>query len=159
MNPTIIDPATDEKTLMTKWLPQARFQLPSELKLRDYMRWLTQTFIEFLKFCHPTENHWEWERFYFPAENGHEGGIGNIMVGEVHFDGCKLHAYDGESRGNPGDWKGFMMRDHADKRSKVAPIYLFANHFERFCRQYGIVCKRYGRPVEGHDEVLQELDT
>ncbi len=156
MNNTIIDPSVDREVLMQTWICNVRFQIPSELRNREYIRWLTELFQEFLGFCHPTKNASEQMRFYFPEEVGSQGGVGMIYLGDTFFHGCKLYAYDGESRRSPGDWKGIMMRDHEDMRSQVEPIYRMANLFERFLCGKGISFQRIGRLVGG-EEVLQEL--
>ncbi len=153
---TTLDPTTDGRVLMQTWIPNVRFQIPSELRTRDYMRWLSELFVEFIGYCHPTKNKGEQMRFYFDEEVGREGGIGHIYLGDVFFQGCKLYAYDGESSRSPGDWKGIMMRDHEDKRSQVEPIYRMAGLFEKFLNEKSIPHQRIGRRVEGKAEEIQK---
>ena len=95
-------------------------------------------------------------RFYFPDENGSQGGVGMIYLDGAFFNGCKLYAYDGVSGHNPGDWKGIMMRDHEDMRSQVGPVYRLANIFQKFLMQKGIQHQRIGRLIGG-EEIFQEL--
>jgi hypothetical protein len=153
----VIDPKTPREELMQIWRPRVRFQLPSDLQERGYKHWLHELLTEFVQWASPKNS--EWHRITVQEENGREGGINDMHVGEDgRFLGSKLYAYDGTSRANVSNWKGVVFCDHMDKRSQVESIYTFSNHLERFLRHKGIPYERFGILVaDGKDEVKQEV--
>jgi hypothetical protein len=153
----IILPNTPEEELMKTWKPRVRFQLPSERQTGEYRIWLYDLLTEFVTWASP-KNKSGWHRISILEENGREGGIEQMYVGEERFFGSKLYAYDGVTRPNIEGWKGVMFCDHLDKRSQVASIYRFANHLERFLHHKGIPYERFGLKMEdGHGEIKQML--
>lgn len=143
--------------LMEKWQPRIRFQMISELEPRDFLNLLHLLFREFVRRAEPERAQWnEYNAVRFGSENGEEGGMGGFSFQGVYFDHCKLYAYDGTRSGqNYVGWKGFMMRNHEDQRSRTPLLYAIADGLEALLQEKRIAYQRLGMRVGSHSEELQ----
>lgn len=155
--PDLITLPTDPMELSTTWQPRIRFEIPSELESWRYTQLLLSLIVEFIKEAEPARAQWnECNAARFGDENGGEGGMGGFNFNGKYFDHCKLYAYDGTRSGqNYAGWKGFMMRNHEDQRSRTPPLYAVADGLEALLQEKGVAYARYGMRVGGHEEELQ----
>ncbi len=154
--PIIFKGGGDKSILHELFVCRVFFGIPSDLRERDYVEWLTLHFQAFIRSLSDDRgNHNEAERFYF-SPHGQQGGIGMLNIGETYFYGCKVYVFDGRTVPYTERKQGILMRDHEDMRSQVKPIYEFAERFEKFLSLRGIPYTRFGRKV-GHCEDLQQV--
>jgi hypothetical protein len=137
------------------YAPSARFQIPSKLEGQEYLDWLDENLARFVgKLAKHSANEAAAIRQDFIRKSGEESGIGGIYIDDTYFDHCKLFAYDG-GPDSPFGWKGIVLRNHSDQRSKVEPLYALAGKLEHFLWQYEIDHKRFGQRIGEPNEVEQ----
>ncbi len=145
----------DRSKLSKIYIPQVRFQIPSNHEGTEYVRWLEVIFRAFIiSLSGNMTNFNSADRFYFDPP-GEQGGIGGFYIGSEYFESCKLYVYNGRGRSISDDWKGAMLVDHHDLRSKVAPIYLLAEKLEAYLKSKRIPYQRFGTKVEDKGECEQ----
>lgn len=156
MNTQLIQLPTEPTELKKTWLPRVRFEIPSKLESFQYFFLLHSLIVEFVTKADPAEAEWNNRAVSFGEENGGEGGMGGFNFLGVYFDHCKLFAYDGTHSGqNYAGWKGFMIRNHEDQRSRTPQLYAIADALEALLQEKGIAYERYGMRVGGREEELQ----
>lgn len=148
----------DKSRLCETFSPSVRFQIPSEIRTRKYLQYLSTLFQGFIRELSDNQvNLWIADSFYI-EDVSVEGGVGSIFIRDEYFDFCKIFAYDGESPRNISDWKGLWMRNHADQISRVESLYKLAEEFELFLQAKGIAYQRFGNKIEGC-EICEQVTT
>lgn len=157
MNKNLIQLPSEPHALMETWQPRLRFEIPSELQSDEYLYFLHSLFVEFVRKVEPKRAEWnEYNAFKFGKENGSEGGMGGFQFQGAYFSHCKLYGYDGSRSGqNYAGWKGFMIRNHEDQRSRTSILYAIADGLEVVLREKEVAYERYGMRVGSHEEELQ----
>lgn len=147
----------DPTELSKIWLPRVRFEISSELKSNEFLRFLHSLIVEFVRKIEPGRAEWnEWNSFKFGNENGGEGGMGGFYVRGVYFKHCKMYGYDGTRTGqNYAGWKGFMIRNHDEQRCNTPILYEVANLLEELFKERKVYYERFGVKAEEHVETFQ----
>jgi hypothetical protein len=147
----------DKSTLSDEWIPWLRFQIEYPKNGDEYKEWLREQIADFIKSL-DQRNHFSAQRFGF-SEIGLESGIGGISTPDGYFDHCKVYFYDGlhfRCPEEPEIWKGILLANHADQKSKVQSLYEIAEHLERFLQERKINYVRYGNtPGKKSGEIPQ----
>ncbi|HEY4508301.1 MAG TPA: hypothetical protein VJJ55_01440 [Candidatus Paceibacterota bacterium] len=149
----LIELPTEPEQLMQSWTPRIRFAVPSALPPNEYLRFLHSLFEAFIRDADPEQH---WNAFAFGDENGGEGGMSGFHFRGEYFDHCKLYGYDGTRTGqNYQEWKGFMIRNHDDQRSRTPRLYSIADSLEEVLRGRGLAYERFGLRLGRGEEELQ----
>lgn len=152
----ILQAGGDKSLLHQTYLPNVRFQIPSENRSRDYVWQIVTLWADFIRSLSTHKsNIFCSDRGDFVREVGQEGGTGGFYIGEEYFDHCKMYIFDGETGRVAGNWKGILLRNHEDQRSKVEPLYLLSEKFEEFLRSRFIPYQRFGRRIGDTEECEQ----